>query len=345
MQRVLMITDLDPFDRSSTRLARFKQLKSFYSRQGWVLDLLVLRSEPPRGDKVHLPLAGFREILTLRSWSSVRGRDRDRLLAHIRLLGDEARYDIVHLDGVDMRQSDDHGVVWIHDAGAGERPVADCVVDQTFSLACFERDRARMGQLGAEAFRLPLSAGTGAATAGLGSMVGWPAKLNDDETDAWDKVLDALANRGANLPDGVAVCPSSTDRQHVPLLLQPDVAIVSQSAVSSVWRAIGLGVLPSWSLGAQTHVVLDTIARGCPVLLLAQAADVFEDRWHLPVSEDHAELATRVIDWAEGRNRDVLRDAAIRTHQVLREDAARMDDYVSDVLRGVLATVRETNAV
>lgn len=312
--RALLVTDADPSRSACWRRAQLAELIGGF---GLAVDL-VLRRE---GGTV--PETGFAERLAV-------VRDDAGVGAAISALEGDTPYEIVvstltHL--APFRQA--RGALQLADVPRlGPIPSGYDIV-----LAPTEAERIRCLSGAPESYRLPETPRGLAVPSRPGAMCGWAGAWPEGLAAAINESLDLAAERVLPLPGGLLFAGAGAREVRVPGV-HARRSVVTERASP---LALGLALLPVAEIGEAMEDVLMLIAARCPVLLLSDAAQVFEDRWHLPTSASPRDMVDLVAAWQSGEMAPALAEATRWTSNALAEDRERMQAYVAERIAQALA--------
>ncbi|MEM7424418.1 MAG: hypothetical protein AAF334_11900 [Pseudomonadota bacterium] len=199
-------------------------------------------------------------------------------------------------------------------------------------LTALEGARQDLTDTGSEAMRLPprLASRNGASPAA--QLIGWPDLWDDALSAAWRPVLQSLVRRLVFPTEGLLLGCDGARHDFVPALLRqycaPETGVPPRRAL----LATGLGVLPGVPVEPYLAPLLDLIAAGRPVIASSSATASFEDRWHLPTTDDSEEVSDLIAGWVADENRGVLIEAAAATAAAMRRDVDAMEHHIAGVL-------------
>ena len=329
MTRALIVTGYDPAAPSMFETARLDQIVALLHGLGRGVDLLSIHnSENPNSAPPQWP-AGIDNIAFARlpAHDLARPENCAALNACVQGFVEDDGYCAVVQCGLDLPEAFLPGVFRIFDARDGDAwswPTNRVDV----LLAAIEQVRAQSAYQGDLSARWPLAMTAPAIAPARHGLIGWPGTVDATLAHAWSGVLERMVERRITPPGGLML---DARVKVLPLLARArvDGAGFAQPAQA---RALSLGLFPGEDPTRYLWQIQTLIARGVPVLMSKRAADRFEGRWRLPVSEDANGLLDWVHGWTDGRDVTGLRTAALETAQVFREDSDAMTAFVRNQL-------------
>lgn len=335
--RVLVVLGTEP-DAPLCLAERIHQIVDLYRRADLAV-ALVLCTQGPAARRDLERLDTVCETVSLIDLSLPDDTDTETVDAALFM----AMNDLVHVAPVDLIHTDRRIDPVFQSIGP---LVCDCsgtaaiVVEGDLApalcLAATEAERTALSDSGHAAVRLPPRM-VPAPLAGLGgTTVGWPGRTGTGMADGWASLLQRLASQMPHRERQAILGPLPLEPEETPTILRSFVASPDTASTARRLATVGLAVAAGASDAEPFGTATDMIAMGRPVLLTAQSATMFEDRWHLPVSESSEAMADLVCQWIDDPDGGGIREAALSTRDSFARDLMVMEPYVAEQIRALL---------
>lgn len=198
-------------------------------------------------------------------------------------------------------------------------------------LTATDRLRDRCLPLGAEVIRFPeeIPATPPPRPASQG-FAGWAGRWDAALAEAWRGLLYQMSVNSVLPSCRLLLLGPGAARVGMP---ENPLRILRRETVSATASAaLDVAILPEGGEYARRGEMLETLARGTPVLCLRAAAEDFSDRWRLPVAADLAGLARLIGEllphWPGDAPHDDLTRGVAETRREILRDLTVMEEVI-----------------
>lgn len=306
---IAAIGDGDPVE-----MERLDQSRDLWRRLGMAVDLLLVSADQgARFPPIHMSM--FRRIGSIRG--GVMSRDRSSLNQLLLRMNDGAPYAAAHGIGIGMRPAPSAAGVFVAEtSGTGPAGFADLVLART------EEQRVAVATAGCRAVRLPLRRSR-PGPALRGRAVGWIGNWSPDRVAAWNRILCRWSRQGADPSEGIVLCGPGAEGIAIPDNLAHRTCTGPTIGHLSV---LSLLAAPDPPVAADYTVISTALSLRRPVLVGPRGAEIYDDRWRLPVFDGAEGLCELVAAWSV--NDQVFASRLDATRQAFERDLAAMTDHV-----------------